>query len=237
MVTIRTPAKQRITVNWNVQTFADACAAATGATNFGTYIGHSPSAERATDVFTPVPVPRSKSVLGDAVADFTLRPEVWKKYGVRYIIWRQRINWNNGDGWQLMEDRGNDTNNHFDHDHISFNVIPKPGPSAPEILVGGIDMLIVNVKGSGIYLLRGEKSQHLTHPDHVLEWVKAGVPYQDKAVVSRAVFDQYGTDRRSGERSGEVEAGHVPYDEMVAAVQAGLQEIHDQYARDLQVRE
>ena len=234
MVLIRTPPSQRIIVNWNVQAFADACEKATGATNFGTYIGHEPSAERATDVFTRIPMPRSIRVLGDDVAEFTLRPEIWKKYAVRYIIWRQSINWNDGEGWRPMEHRGDDTNNHFDHGHISFNVIPKPVHITPESPGGEIDMLIVNVKSSGIYLLRGDKSQQFTHPDHVLEWVKAGVPYQDKVTLSTAVFEQYGTDRRIGERAVEEEP--VPYDEMIAAVQAGLQEAYDQYVRDLQVQ-
>ena len=38
--------------------------------------------------------------------------------GVKYVIWRQRINF--GNGWKPMEDRGGATANHFDHVHISF---------------------------------------------------------------------------------------------------------------------
>ena len=38
--------------------------------------------------------------------------------GVKYVIWRQRINF--GEGWKPMEDRGGATANHFDHVHISF---------------------------------------------------------------------------------------------------------------------
>jgi hypothetical protein len=38
--------------------------------------------------------------------------------GVKYVIWRQRINF--GDGWKPMEDRGGATANHFDHVHVSF---------------------------------------------------------------------------------------------------------------------
>ncbi|MDO9494213.1 MAG: peptidoglycan DD-metalloendopeptidase family protein [Nocardioides sp.] len=44
--------------------------------------------------------------------------------GVDYIIWYQRI-WSAdraGEGWRPMKDRGNDTENHFDHVHI--NVLP-----------------------------------------------------------------------------------------------------------------
>ncbi len=38
--------------------------------------------------------------------------------GVKYVIWRQRIN--TGGGWEAMEDRGGVTANHMDHVHISF---------------------------------------------------------------------------------------------------------------------
>jgi hypothetical protein len=39
--------------------------------------------------------------------------------GVKYVIWRQRIN--TGSGWKPMEDRGGATANHFDHVHVSFD--------------------------------------------------------------------------------------------------------------------
>lgn len=39
--------------------------------------------------------------------------------GVKYVIWRQRIN--HGSGWKAMEDRGGATANHFDHVHVSFD--------------------------------------------------------------------------------------------------------------------
>ena len=39
--------------------------------------------------------------------------------GVKYVIWRQRINF--GSGWKAMEDRGGETANHFDHVHVSFD--------------------------------------------------------------------------------------------------------------------
>ena len=39
-------------------------------------------------------------------------------FGVKYIIWKQRIN--SGSGWKGMEDRGSVTANHFDHPHVSF---------------------------------------------------------------------------------------------------------------------
>lgn len=112
----------------HVQTFADACSEATGAGNFGTYPGHSPSIDRALDIF----VPNRTTKLGDAIADFTLKN--WERYGVRYIIWRQRINWNDGAGWSWMEDRGDDTQNHFDHNHVSFELTAVGQPPTQEKL-------------------------------------------------------------------------------------------------------
>lgn len=58
-----------------------------------------------------------------------------KKYGVDYIIWKQRI-WTAGnakDSWKKMEDRGSKTANHFDHVHINI----KPGAKVPDNLGGG----------------------------------------------------------------------------------------------------
>lgn len=247
MVQIRTPAGQRIFPLWNTQGIADAIAAHTGATNFGTYLGHSPTAERATDCFTTIPMPRSNMVLGDAVAEFLLTGKmpngisVWDWFGVRYIIWRQRINWNDGNGWSAMEDRGGDTNNHFDHDHISVNVIPAPTtqPIPPININGGSEeVLILNVKDTGIFLLRGSVVSHLQHPDHVLQWVKAGVPYQDKVEMTRQVFSAYTgwTDTGSGAIRGLT--GKLPdtYNSMVAAVRSGMDDIHDEYVRSLTVK-
>lgn len=55
---------------------------------------------------------------GDAVASF-LQANA-NRYGIKYIIWWQRI-WEFGkDGWRPMKDRGGDTLNHKDHVHVSF---------------------------------------------------------------------------------------------------------------------
>jgi hypothetical protein len=54
---------------------------------------------------------------GDRLAACAL--ENMNTLGVKYVIWRQRIN--HGNGWKPMEDRGGATANHFDHVHISFN--------------------------------------------------------------------------------------------------------------------
>lgn len=53
---------------------------------------------------------------GDQLADYVLKYR--KELKVKYVIWRQRINF--GSGWQAMEDRGGTTANHYDHVHVSF---------------------------------------------------------------------------------------------------------------------
>lgn len=53
---------------------------------------------------------------GDELAEFVLANRDLLK--VKYVIWKQRINY--GDGWKKMGDRGNKTENHFDHVHVSF---------------------------------------------------------------------------------------------------------------------
>lgn len=46
----------------------------------------------------------------------------WKEANVKYVIWQQRIWESPGDfsAGKKMEDRGGDTNNHYDHVHVSF---------------------------------------------------------------------------------------------------------------------
>lgn len=39
---------------------------------------------------------------------------------IKYVIWQQRI-WLPGSSWRGMEDRGDPTQNHFDHVHVSVN--------------------------------------------------------------------------------------------------------------------
>ncbi|MBX6768572.1 MAG: hypothetical protein IRY90_15695 [Actinomadura rubrobrunea] len=55
---------------------------------------------------------------GDQVAQFVIDNAA--KYGVKYVIWKQRI-WDtrSSGGWRQMEDRGSITQNHYDHVHVS----------------------------------------------------------------------------------------------------------------------
>jgi hypothetical protein len=54
---------------------------------------------------------------GDTIAAF-LQANAGE-LNIKYIIWRQRIWYPGGGGWQGMEDRGSATANHFDHVHVS----------------------------------------------------------------------------------------------------------------------
>ncbi|MEQ4726045.1 hypothetical protein [Nonomuraea sp. B19D2] len=57
------------------------------------------------------------NALGDRIAEWALKNQ--DKLGVKYVIWKQRINM--GSGWRAMSDRGSITENHYDHVHISMN--------------------------------------------------------------------------------------------------------------------
>lgn len=110
----------------HVQRFADAVVAQLGPISIGTYPGHSPSIDLALDLFTPV----NSSTLGNAISGFAIAHQ--ERFGVRYVIYRQRI-WHRLDPvWRPMADRGSVTANHFDHVHISFEAAaPEPEPTTP----------------------------------------------------------------------------------------------------------
>ena len=57
------------------------------------------------------------NALGDSIAAWTI--ENRNKLGVKYVIWKQRIN--HGSGWSPMSNRGSVTENHYDHVHISMH--------------------------------------------------------------------------------------------------------------------
>lgn len=59
----------------------------------------------------------ANSALGDRIAEWAIQNR--NKLGVKYVIWKQRIN--HGSGWRMMSNRGSITENHFDHVHISMH--------------------------------------------------------------------------------------------------------------------
>ncbi len=127
-----------ITVKSHVQAFADACQLATGASNYGTYNGHSPpeGPTQALDIFNQ-----------DSSAGYALQDRIVafaqanvKRFGIRYIIRRRQI-WNierAGEGWRNQSVTGNRTADHYDHVHITFyatgaDVQPEPDPPQGEL--------------------------------------------------------------------------------------------------------
>lgn len=246
MAKIRTPANQTIFVKPHVQYLANAIEAEFGVTNFGTYLGHSPpeGPTQAMDIFTP---DNSEGyALQDRISEF-IRNNV-KRFGSRYHIRRHQI-WNierADEGYRDQGVTGNRTTDHYDHVH-STQYAYAPGPfgvdgnvPAPQQLltIQGVDLLIVNVKNTGIFLLRGDAVSHLQTPDHVMEWVKVGVPYQDKVEISNTVFSAY-----TGWDSGVIPVGLVgglselpqaesseeQYNQLLTKVRAGVEELKQEY--------
>lgn len=55
---------------------------------------------------------------GDQVAEWLQQNA--SSLNIKYVIWKQRI-WHPGGTWEPMEDRGDPTQNHFDHVHVSVS--------------------------------------------------------------------------------------------------------------------
>ncbi len=76
-------------------------------------------------------IPAGKAT-GDALAAYAKAH--YAELGVQYVVWRQRI-WNiarDDEGWRAMPDRGNPTDNHMDHVHISLTGDSTPtNPAVP----------------------------------------------------------------------------------------------------------
>ncbi len=120
---IRFPAGQQIAVLPHVRAFALAAQEATGVSSWGTYIGHQPTPGRALDAFA------SKGD-GDELCEWAFAN--WSRFGCRYVMWQHRINYNDGNGWQWVEDRGSDTDNHMDHAHFGFEASAPDAPNDEE---------------------------------------------------------------------------------------------------------
>ncbi len=240
MVKIRTPENQTIVVKPHVQALANALESEFGVTNFGTYLGHSPpeGPTQALDIFTP------DNVVGHGLQDKIctyIRNNV-KRFGGRYHIRRHQI-WNverETEGYRDQVVTGNRTTDHMDHVHDTQYAFA-PGPFGPDepipqkpTTAKGEDMLIFNVEGVGIFLSKGHKVVHLQHPDHVFEFVRIGVPYQDKVALSPSVANLYlgiyAEDHVYEIRGDLMETGiHVSYEEQLLQVRDGLEAIKEEY--------
>ena len=88
-----------------------------GITNIGGYRAAATGEHgkgRALDVM----MPGVSSPVGDQIASWAAKNA--KALNIYYVIWKQNI-WLPSSGWTAMADRGNITQNHYDHVHISFN--------------------------------------------------------------------------------------------------------------------
>lgn len=97
--------------------FRDEVAAAFGVSSFSLY-RPGDSGDHGAGLAVDFMVPES-SALGDQIAEYAISQIATGR--VKYVIWKQRIygSWTNG--WQMMEDRGSITQNHYDHVHVSMN--------------------------------------------------------------------------------------------------------------------
>ncbi len=79
-----------------------------------------------------VPTSASGKRTGTALADYARENAV--SLSIKYIIWYQKI-WSverSTEGWRPMENRGDPTQNHIDHVHISFTKNPESTPACPQ---------------------------------------------------------------------------------------------------------
>jgi hypothetical protein len=124
------------TVVPHAQAFCDYVEAQGWSSSFGTYAGHDPTPERATDVFVAIDDPDN----GYAIADYAAAN--MEKYGIDYVIYRQRIyNPEIADYWRDMADRGSPTQNHMDHNHLSYRegIFAQPGQPGDDDLMSVTD--------------------------------------------------------------------------------------------------
>jgi hypothetical protein len=187
----------------HVQRFADAVRKATAVKSIGTYPGHSPSLDRALDLFHRV----GDDALADDICDYFLANVA--RFGGRYVISRRQI-WHRQDPvWRWMEDRGDNTQNHYDHVHISFETtaadvepepepepVPEPTPSPEED--DGMKIIAVD-SDRGIFLVGalGEDgrglARHIGSPAEVTSLVESGAVagYDKRPAMPADVFDKY----------------------------------------------
>lgn len=100
----------------HVAAFKEEIAATYGITSFSTYRPGDPGDHGkglAVDFMVPV-----GSDIGDAIANYAA--SLVGSTSISYVIWEQQIygDWNYT--WEMMEDRGGITANHYDHVHVSF---------------------------------------------------------------------------------------------------------------------
>ena len=188
----------------HVQRYADELRRATRVQSIGTYPGHSPSIDRALDQFHRV----GDDALANDICDFFLAN--WKRLGGRYVISRRQI-WHRLDpAWRWMGDRGDDTQNHYDHAHTSFELTaaepappppppppPQPQPEAPALFIFDAP----STRGGGIWYTDGATwKRGVPNGEALAPWQQGHVPHL--GVIGEAYFDalpvfEDQTDKRS----------------------------------------
>lgn len=128
----------------------------------------------------PVPEHNSRCAIDFMVrtkaAGDWIRNHVWAyrdEYGLRHVIWWQRIvsTVTEPGRVRVMEDRGNDSANHFDHVHVLRFDVPLRGSSAPapardEDEDMALRTVLATVKGRSTVWVKApdEPLRPLTHP-------------------------------------------------------------------------
>ena len=85
---------------------------------------------------------------GDQIAAYLLANA--DALGVEYVIWRQRIaDPDEGGAWEPMEDRGSPTQNHMDHVHANFTLLPGTGTTTSTDT--GITKINADQVGGGLF--------------------------------------------------------------------------------------
>lgn len=107
----------------HAQSFANSACSKYGCPyELGTREGHSPTRTRAIDFMMSrygTVASGGEQTRGTNIANYAISAE--RTFKVTYAIWRQRINSADGRGWRFMENRGSNTQNHYDHVHVSFD--------------------------------------------------------------------------------------------------------------------
>lgn len=145
----------------HVQACADEVALRFGISYIMTYDKHQPTKERAIDCFGT----RDQML---ALAMWTTQDDVIDHFGIDYTMFdvnqttvgSEIYNREKGKYWRQVEDRGDKTQNHHDHCHISFDPTGSATPfgeSAPySHIEKEIEMLVVaDASTSRAYLLHG----------------------------------------------------------------------------------
>lgn len=104
--------------DWFSRTFRSRGLQSIGGYSFRRIFGSSRLSDHATGHALDLMVRNRSAEPGNAM--LRAAKANWAKFSVKYAIWRQRQYTSAGSAGTAMGDRGNDTQNHYDHVHLSF---------------------------------------------------------------------------------------------------------------------